>query len=154
MSQAGPKPSEYYVERQLLTRLPATPALPTDRSSNYSTGQVIPPQGSPVAGDGLVIAGVMAIVVSVYPWENQTFSGAGSLLCWVYNPYQAYWTRASDLDLDLTDATGFRAKTFAAFQNISRLGMLINWLASAVTTTGGTDILVRIDGFTSSRNSL
>ncbi len=148
MAAGGPKPSAAYVERQLLTRLPATPATPSGNTSNATAFQTATAEGTPVAGDGLVLAGLFAIVVSVYPWAGQTLSG-GSLLCWIYNPYQAYWTRCDDLDFDLTSASGFRAKTFPSLFNISRLGMLINWLASSVTVSVGTDVLVRVDGFTS-----
>lgn len=150
MSSAGPKPSSFFVERQLLTRLPATPALPTTLSSNYQPGQTDPGQGNPSPRDGLVLSNLMALVVSIYPWTGQTLSGAGSLLCWVFNTYQNQWTRAPGLDIDLSDATSVPAYTVPSFYNISRLGVLINWLASGVTASGGsTDILVRIDGFTS-----
>ncbi len=150
MPQGGPKPSSFYVERMALTRSPATPAAPTTLSSNFSPGQIDPGQGNPRAGDGLVLSNLMALVVSVYPWTGQTFSGAGSFLCWVFNPFQQVWTRCPELDLDMTDATSLPAKTFATLQNVSRLGALINWLSSSVTVSGGaTDLLLRIDGFTS-----
>lgn len=149
MSSGGPKPSSFFVERQLLTRLPATPALPTTLSSNYQPGQTDPGQGSPSARDGLVISNLMALVVSVYPWTGATLSGAGNLYCWVFNTYQNQWTRAPGLDIDMSDATSAPAYTAPAFSNVSRLGLLINWLASSVTVSAGTDLLVRIDGFTS-----
>lgn len=149
MAQAGPQPSRYYVERQSLTRSPATPTPPTDRSSAYAFGQQAPAQGSPLPGDGLALGGLFAVVVSVYPWVGQTLSGAGTLRCWVWNPYEARWTRNDDLDLDLSTASGFPARTFTTLTNVSRLGMLINWLCDSVTVSGGTDVLVRIDGFTS-----
>ena len=53
------------------------------------------------------------------------------------------------MDIDLSTTSGFPAWSSGAFMNISRLGFLINWLASGVTVSGGTDILVRLDGFTS-----
>jgi hypothetical protein len=152
MAAGGPKPSMQYVERQALTRLPATPAAPTGLTSNsaaFGGPASPPPLGTTTPGDGIVLAGLMALVVSVFPNPGQTLSGAGSLLCWIYNPFAAAWARCSDLDLDVSDASGFPAKTFAAFSNVSRLGMLANWLTSAVTVSGGTDVLVRIDGFTS-----
>lgn len=149
MSVAGPKPSSFYVERQLLTRLPATPAALSNKSSNYAFGQNDPGIGSTNAGDGLVIAGLFGIVLSIYPNPGQTLSGSGSLNCWVYNPFQAFWTRCPGLDVDLSDSTSMQAYTVPTFFNTSRLGMLINWLTSSVTVSGGTDVLVRIDGFTS-----
>ncbi len=149
MSQQGPKPSAFYVERQLLTRVPATPAALSDKSSNFAFGQNDPGIGNTNPGDGLVLAGLFALVVSLYPNPGQTLSGAGNLRCWVYNPYQAQWTRVPGLDVDLSDATSTPAYTVPTFFNLSRLGMLINFLADAVTVSGGSDVLVRIDGFTS-----
>lgn len=149
MAQGGPKPSSFYLERQALTRSPATPAALSDKSSNFAYGQNDPGQGNTNPGDGLVLAGVMAIVVSVYPNTGQTLGGTGSLLCWVFNPYQRIWTRCDQWDLDLATTTGFQGKTFDTISNISRLGSLINWLSSGVTASAGSDILVRLDGFTS-----
>lgn len=159
MSQGGPKPSAFYVERQLLTRAPNPPAAPStlanggifaSLSSNFAFGQNDPGPGSQNAGDGLVIANLMALVVSVYLQPGQTFSGSGTLQCWLFNPYQAVWTRCTDLDLDMSTSNGQNAMTFATLRNPSRLGMLINFLASSVTASVGvTDMLVRIDGFNS-----
>lgn len=151
MSAGGPKPSAFYLERQLLTRLPTTPAAPNFKSSNYAPGQNDPGVGNPTPGDGLVIANNMAVTVSMYANPGATFTSAGNLLAWIYNPYQALWTRCYELDLDCTfTGSGTNARTFAPFQIPSRLGVLMLWLASGVTVTGGgTDILVRQDGFNS-----
>lgn len=149
MNLQGPKPSSTYLERQPLTRSPTTPTAPTNRSSAYAPGQNDPGPGNPLPGDGLVLANVFAIVVSIYPWAGQTIT-SGSLLCWIYNPYQAVWTRCDDLDYDLASASGFQAKTFPALENVSRLGTLINWaFSSVVFSAGSTDGLLRLDGFTS-----
>lgn len=159
MSQGGPRPSAFYVERQLLARLPNPPSQPSSLaatgvfaslSSNYAAGQNDPGPGNPQPGDGLVLANLMAIVVSVYLQAGQTFSGAGSLQCYLFNPYQALWTRCPDLDLDMSIATGAQNLTFATLRNPSRLGMLINFLPVGVTASTGTaDMLLRIDGFNS-----
>lgn len=156
VSAQGPKPSVQYLERQLLTRTPVTPTVPGAggallRTSFQSAGQIDPGPGNATAGDGLVLTGLFGITVSAWPGVPNglaTFSGAGSLLCWVFNPFVGQWSRNSDLDLDLTDATGFPAKTFSTFHNVSRLGSLINWLASGVTASTP-DLLLRIDGFQS-----
>lgn len=148
----GPRPSAMYIERQALTRSPATPTTPSGLNSNnapYMAPMNAPVQGTTNPGDGLVLANVMTVVVSVYPWAGATLSGAGSLLCWVWDPYSLRWGRCSDLDLDLSDASGFPGKTFASFQNVSRLGMLINWLTSSVTASAGSDVLVELSGFQS-----
>jgi hypothetical protein len=153
MAAGGPVSSKFYVERQLLTRLPATPTNPgaggvPKRTSNESGGQVDPGQGNPTPGDGLSIANLMAITVSVYPWTGATLSGAGTLLCWIFNTYQNIWTRCPDLDQTF-GTSGIQAQTFASMKMPSRLGMLLNFTTSAVTVSAGTDVLVRIDGFDS-----
>lgn len=146
-TQQGPRPTAQYVERQLLTRLPATPDLPSGKDSNSIAFQSAQPTATP--GDGLRIAGLFAIVVSLYPDPGTTLSGAGSLKCWVYSPYQNRWARFPSNDVDLSDATSTPAYG-VVFQNVSRLGMLINWLASGVTASGGaTEVTVRLDGFAS-----
>lgn len=149
MSMGGPKPSAFYLERQALTRSPATPTAPSGATSNTALGQIDPGEGTTRAGDGLVLAGLMGVVVSVYANSNQTLSGSGSLLCWIFNPYQQAWTRCPDLDFDLTYSSTFAARTFPTLQNVSRLGMLINWLTSGVGVSSGADVLLRLDGFQS-----
>ncbi len=150
MAAAGPKPTAQYVERQPLSRLPATPAAPSVNTSNANAFQTATAEGNPVPGDGMVLAGIFTIVVSIYPWVGQTLSGGGNLLCWVFNPFAGRWTRADDFDIDLSTTSTFPAYTKGTFQNLSRLGMFINWLTSSVTVSGGsTDVLVRVDGFAS-----
>lgn len=157
MAIGGPKPSQFYVERQGLTRSPATPTVPgvngaALRTSNQSAGQIDPGPGAPTAGDGLVLNNLMAIVVSVWPnaASGSTLNGAGSLLCWLFSPYLQQWSRCPDLDLTLSTTAGLPAQTFSTIINPSRLGFLCNFLTSGVTVTGGqTDVLVRIDGFQS-----
>lgn len=151
----GPKPSAFYVERQLLTRSPATPTIPGAggvplRTSNQAAGQIDPGPGNATPGDGLVLAGLYAVTVSVWPGVpngTATLSGGGNLLCWVFSPYVGQWARCDGLDIDLASTSGFPAY-LVAMHNVSRLGFLINWLASSVTGTTA-DLLVRLDGFTS-----
>ncbi len=143
----GPRPSAFYLERQALTRSPATPAAPSGKDSNSAAGQNDP--GTPTAGDGLVLGNVFAVTVSIYAREGQTLSGGGDLYCWIYNRYQGLWVRCSDLDLSLSGASGVRAFQWSPMQVHSRNGMLIIWLTNAVTVSGGGDVLVRQDGFNS-----
>lgn len=156
----GPKPSAFYLERQALTRSPSTPTIPGAggvplRTSSQAGGQVDPGPGNATPGDGLVLAGLYAVTVSVWPGVPggaSTLSGGGNLLCWVFNPYVGQWARCDDLDIDLSSTSGYPSYTKGAFPNISRLGMYINWLASSVTSTAS-DLLIRIDGFQSSSSS-
>lgn len=158
--EGGPKPSRFYVERMALTRSPATPTVPGAggaplRTSNQAAGQIDPGVGNSTAGDGLVLAGLYAVSVSIYPGVPggaSTLSGGGNLLCWVFNTYQGAWTRCDDLDIDMGSTSGYPAYTKATFHNVSRLGMLINWLTSSVTATAP-DVLVRLDGFQSASQS-
>lgn len=154
MAIGGPKPSSFYIERQALTRSPATPTVPGAggaalRTSNQAAGQNDPGIANPTAGDGLVLAGLAALVVSVWPNPGNTLSGAGNLLCWVFNPYMQLWSRCPDLDLTLSTTSGLPAQTFSTILNPSRLGGFINFLSNGITVSGGTDVLIRIDGFQS-----
>lgn len=142
----GPRPSAFYLERQLTTRSPTPPAAPSGLDSNHAAGQHDPGVATP--GDGLVLGNINAITVSIYPASGQTLSGGGNLRCWIFNRYQNVWTRCSDLDLALSGATSAPAYTWAALAVVNRNGMLINWLTDAVTISGGPDVLVRLDGFT------
>jgi hypothetical protein len=122
------------------------------RTSNQAAGQQDPGTGTQTAGDGLIVNNLMAIVVSVWPGApggGATLSGAGSLLCWLFNPYIQQWSRCPDLDLTMSTTTGLPAQTFSAIINPSRLGFLINYATSGVTSSAP-DVLVRIDGFQSS----
>jgi hypothetical protein len=154
MAAGGPKPSAYYVERQALTRVPATPTVPGAggaqvRTSMQAGGQLDPGVGNATPGDGLALAGLMAVVVSLWPNPGQTLSGGGSLLCWIFNTYQQAWSRAEDLDLTFAGAA-LVAKTWPTLREPSRLGMLLNFATSGITASGGSgDVLLRLDGFTS-----
>lgn len=159
MSAGGPKPSFSYIERQGTTRTlngigGLTPAIPTNLNSSNTSFQLDPGIGNPTPGDGLVFSQSMTISVSIIPNPGATLSGAGTLQCWLWKPYignnnvLGFWSRSDDLDIDLSAASGFPAKS-AQFQNISRLGGFINWLTSGVTVSSGTDVLIRLDGFTS-----
>lgn len=149
MSQGGPKPSSFYVERQIATRLPATPAAPSGLDSNHAAGQNDPGPGAGTTGDGLILAGLMAVTVSIWPQSGLTLTG-GTLLCWLYNPYIQAWSRCPDFDLPVTAATytGPAGYTFSSIKNLSRLGFLMNFLTSSLTGTSP-DFLIRLDGFQS-----
>lgn len=149
MAAGGPKPTTFYLERQALTRLPATPAAPSGLDNLHAANQKDPGPGSTNAGDGIFLTGLMAVMVSIYPNFGATLSGAGSLVCWLYNPFQATWTRCKDWDLSLSSSSGLPAQTFDVRKLNVRLGHIANWVTSSVTVSAGTDVLVRIDGFTS-----
>ena len=148
MAQQGPRASASYCETQLSTRVPAIPAAPSGLDSMNTVFQTM--QSTVIPGDGLRIAGMFAIVVSAYAPEGQTLT-SGNLRCVVYNPYAARWTWAPSLDIDISDAAGKPAVT-VVFNNVSRLGMLINWLTDTVVMSGGPYVQVRLDAFESTGN--
>lgn len=152
MAQGGPKPTSFYVERQAATRVPSTPpTFPTQLTgitSNVAAGQTDPGPNTQTAGDGLVLAGLSAIVVSLWPQTGFTLTG-GTLQCWIYSPYQLNWARCTDLDLVVPTGSTYTGPTgfiWGGLKDWSRLGMLANWYASSLTGTSP-DFLIRIDGF-------
>lgn len=156
MSQGGPKPSAFYLERQLATRSPATPATPTvDAQGNYvlsslcAAGRTDPGVGTTRSGDGLWLTGLTAISVRLYPNAGLTLTG-GNLLAWVWAPWTGVWDRSPDLDLAVTAATytGPNGYLFAPMRVPNRLGQLLVYAASSLTGTSG-DFLLRVDGFQS-----
>lgn len=156
MAQGGPEGAVFYVERQLATRVPATPATPTQNSqgdyiltSKCAAGRTDPGVGTRTPGDGLWLNGQMAITVSLYPNPGGTLTG-GSLLAWVWFPSMNIWNRAPDLDLTVTSGTytGPNGYTFAPMRVSNRQGQLLLYAASALTGTSG-DFLLRIDAFQS-----
>lgn len=149
MAAGGPKPTTFYLERQALTRLPATPAAPSGKDNLHAFNQIDPGVGQTNAGDGIFLTGLMAVMVSIYPNPPATLSGAGTLLCWLYNPFQQVWTRCKDWDLSLSSSSGLPAQTFDVRKLSVRLGYIANWVTSGVTVSAGADVLVRIDGFDS-----
>lgn len=156
MAQGGPKPTAFYVERQLATRLPVIPAAPTVNSQKEYTlsslcaaGQTDPGVGTQRAGDGLWLTGIMAVTVRLYPNPGLTLTG-GNLLAWLWSPWMAVWDRCPDLDLAVTSGTyiGPNGYLFSSMRVPDRSGTLLLYTASSLTGTSA-DFLVRIDGFTS-----
>jgi hypothetical protein len=121
------------------------------RTSNQSAGQIDLGPGTTTPGDGLVIAGLYGVTISLYagvPGGASTFSGGGDLLCWLFNTYQNVWTQYPALNINMSQFSGMGSVTATVLHDASRLGFLINWLASSVTMTS-TDFLLRLDGFQS-----
>lgn len=155
MSRGGPKPSAFYVERQLATRLPATPVAVTRNGNEWpltnlgAYGQTDPGVGTQRSGDGLFLSGLMAVTVSIWPNPGMTLTG-GSLLAWLWNPFVGQWSRYVDGDLTVQSGTytGPVGYSFAVMRIPSRHGWLMNYTASSLTGTSA-DFLIRLDGFQS-----
>lgn len=145
MSAGGPQPTAWYVERQAATRSPATPAAPSGIDSLHAAGHVDPGPGSTASGDGILLTGLTAVTVSIWPNVGGTLTG-GSLLIWLWNPYQQAWSRCFDLDLTVgTTVTGPVGYTFSTLRMEARNGFIMNALASSLTGTSS-DFLIRLDG--------
>lgn len=155
MAQGGPKPTAFYVERQLATRAPVIPAPVTRNGTEWpltslgAYGQTDPGVGTTRAGDGLWLSGLMAITVRLYPNPGLTLTG-GNLLAWLWSPWMGVWDRCPDLDLAVTAGTytGPNGYLFASMRQPDRSGNLLLYAASALTGSSG-DFLLRIDGFQS-----
>lgn len=154
MAQGGPKPTAFYVERQLATRSPVTPAAVTRTGNDWpltslgAYGQTDPGVGTTRSGDGLFLSGLMAVTVSVWPNPGLTLTG-GNLLAWLWNPYVGQWSRYDgDLAIPAGTYTGPVGFTTAVMRIPSRHGWLLNYAASSLTGTSA-DFLIRLDGFQS-----
>lgn len=157
MAQGGPKPSTFYVERQLATRSPIIPA-PVTRNGNEwpltslcAAGRTDPGVGTTRSGDGLWLTGLTAISVRLYPNPGLTLTG-GNLLAWLWAPWTDVWDRCPDLDLAVTTGTytGPNGYLFASMSVADRSGNLMLYAASALTGSSN-DFLLRIDGSQSVR---
>lgn len=149
-----------YRERMALTRSPATPTNPVNATvSQPLAGKDVfadPGAGGVlVAGDGLKIGALQTVVISVFANSGQTLSGGGSLFCWVFSPDEFVltngvlgWQRAPDFDLSLSwgSAAPQNARIFPALRLPLRGGGRVLFLTNAVTVSGGTDVLVRLQG--------
>ncbi len=140
-----------YREQQLLTRVPTPPAVPMNATvSSPMAGNDFPKvvEGTAVSGDGLKTGGVAAIFVTCIAETGQTLSGGGALEAWVWSPDEFLWTRAPDIDLSMAwlGVTPRRARVFPSLRIPTRAGGRVNFLANGVTVSGGTTVLVRIQG--------
>lgn len=68
---------------------------------------------------------------------GQTLSGAGSLLCYVYVPALAAWSRCPDLDVAVS-VSGVRAQTWSAPEIlVGQASSRIAYVPSGVTVSAG-----------------
>lgn len=156
MAAGGPSPTRSYVERMALTRLPAIPTQPGLGGAPIVSVPGDPGPGSTAPGDGLQLAGLFAVNVTVIANQGQTLSGGGTLYCWVWDVFSNVPKRIQDLDLSMTwNGVGVQqVRGFGTLQALSRLGGYLLFLTNAVTVSGGgADVLVRLDGFTSVGNA-
>lgn len=145
----------FYIERSALTRATIPPAAissPPKDSGNYL---VDPGAGTTLYGDGMRLANLLAVSVMVQANSSQTLSGGGTLDCWVYHDPTSSWMRMPELDLQVNwpgpgSTTVRQTRTFPAIRIPARLGGRILFVANGITVSGGSDVLVRIDGFTGS----
>lgn len=116
-------------------------ATTTSGTSAYEVfGTTSPVTGSaPTAVDGTdgqLIEDFDSITVMVQAPSGQTLSGAGTLLCYVLDPYVAVWARYPQGDLAVSTAS-VRTLSFEPFEVLCPRGSYAKWVPSAVTFGGG-----------------
>lgn len=142
----------FILERTALTRGTNPPAAISSPPSDSGKFLVDPGEGTVQLSDGLRTAGLLAVRVSVLANSGQTLSGGGTLDCWIYDDAQTFWFRLPELDLQVNwpgpgSTTVRRGRMFPGIRIPPRLGGRVLWVANGITVSGGTDVLVRIDGF-------
>ena len=90
---------------------------------------------TPVDGLGAILSDAQGYFVSVEADSGQTLSGAGSLLCYLWNPLSGVWDRTPDLDLSVT-SSAVRGMGFIGGQVVSGRGR-IAYVPSGVTVSSG-----------------
>jgi hypothetical protein len=75
--------------------------------------------------------------------NGQTFTGAGTLLAYVYlfatGAAAARWVRAPEDDRDLSSLTGLAEGALPAYEVVSKTGLFI-WIPSGVGLSGGATV--------------
>jgi hypothetical protein len=123
-------PPRYLYESQDLTR--ADPTLSSEGMSLEAPG------GSPVRG----------FMVSVCAESGETLSGGGHLRAWLYHPDAGLWMRNPDLDLEVS-ASSVRCRVWPDLRTGYLGARRMLFASDAVTVSGGTTVMVRIDADTS-----
>lgn len=91
---------------------------------------------------GAELSGTDQVSVFVEADSGQTLSGAGSLLCYVYNDVSTVWARTSDCDLVVT-ASSVRGQGFLPMRTAPR--GRVTWLPSGVTiSSGGVTVYINL----------
>lgn len=94
--------------------------------------------------DGVDLGGVTSITVIIEAEAAQTLSGAGSMLCYVYDSAIAAWVRCPESDLTVpAGASGLRRIAWADREVIAPRGRIL-YATSSVTISGGTTVVAYV----------
>jgi hypothetical protein len=94
--------------------------------------------------DGLDLSDVASVILTVAAATSQTFSGAGSFMCYMYDATIARWGRCPELDYAVT-VSSVRDIYSGEFQVAGGRGRRIAWIpTSTVTVSGGTTVVVTV----------
>lgn len=116
--------------------------------SSFSLSQNLTGSAPTLVTDGQSIQDFEAVtlVVETATPGSQTLSGAGSLLCYVYDAFVAGWSRLPANDVTVT-VTGVNRQAFPPLAVIGpRAGRLL-WVPSGITVSAGTTVTVYQLGF-------
>lgn len=115
--------------------------------TSFSLSQLLTAAAPTLSTDGQSLEDLAAIVVVVETATpaSQTLSGAGSLLCYVYDSFlnggAGAWARLPAGDLSVSTASVARL-AFEAMDVVAPRGSRILWVPSGVTVSAGTTVTV------------
>lgn len=124
-------PSRLYWESQPLTRTPPS---------------AVPVVGT--VGSGMSLTGVYGARVSLCPAAGQTLTGAGALRAYYWHNSAGTWMRNPDLDLSVGSATTTAnpCRVWPDWTTSVRGGGFILYASDGIGVSGGTAVVVRVDG--------
>jgi hypothetical protein len=98
---------------------------------------------TPVDGLGAILSDAKGFYVTVEADSGQTLSGAGSLLCHLWNPISGVWARCPDMDFTVSIASK-RGMGFLGAEVVSGRGR-VAYVPSGVTfSSGGLTIYINV----------
>ena len=104
----------------------------------YGTTSPVTGSAPTLATDGQQMDGLFGISVVASAASGITLSGAGTLLCYVYDQFLARWVRFPSLDLSITiGAATARDQGYQGYQTVTPRKARIKWVPSGVTFSSG-----------------
>lgn len=110
----------------------------------WSESQILTRAAPTLVTEGMELRDIVAIRVAIDAGSGQTLSGAGSLLCYLWDNDDARWKRCPDLDLSVT-SSGIRDMVFGE-QDVPVGSGRILFATSGVTVSAGTTATPSIKG--------
>lgn len=92
-------------------------------------------------GQSLEDLAAVSVVVEVAVPASQTLSGAGSLACYVYDPFIAAWSRLPACDFAVTSSAVAR-QAFEAVDVLTPRAGRVLWVPVGVTVSAGSTVTV------------